>query len=80
MPASRQGRGTFNVVASICGGHIDGAGLIEDRYVDAIRRAPLSPAQRRECCLTLTRWAAGRVGPVVRRTLRNEGLRRPETH
>lgn len=34
-------------------------------YLGAIRRAPLSPAERRECYRTLARWAAGRAVPVV---------------
>ena len=47
-------------------------------YVDAIRRAPLSAADRRECYLALARWAAGRAAPVARRSLLREGLKRPE--
>ncbi len=47
-------------------------------YVDAIRRAPLTDAERRECYLTLGRWASGRLAPVARRTIRREALQRPE--
>lgn len=47
-------------------------------YVEALRRAPLSPADRRECYLTLAHWAAGRAGPVALRSLLRQGLTRPE--
>jgi glycosyltransferase involved in cell wall biosynthesis len=36
-------------------------------YVTAIRRAPLSPADRQECYRYLGRWVAGRTLPVVGR-------------
>jgi len=36
-------------------------------YVAMIRRAPLSPAERRECYRLLTRWLAGRFLPVANR-------------
>jgi glycosyltransferase involved in cell wall biosynthesis len=35
-------------------------------YVAAIRRAPMSPAERRECYGYLARWMAGRALPVAR--------------
>jgi len=38
-------------------------------YVSAIRRAPLSPADRRECYRYLTQWLAGRAVPVAGRVL-----------
>ncbi len=38
-------------------------------YVAAIRHAPLSPADRRECYRYLTSWAARRTLPVASRTL-----------
>lgn len=38
-------------------------------YVAAIRRAPLSPADRRECYRYLAQWAAGRALPVAGRTV-----------
>lgn len=47
-------------------------------YVDAIRRAPLSDAERRECYRILARWASGRLAPVTRRTVRGGALERPE--
>ena len=37
-------------------------------YLAAIRSAPLSPAERRECYRYLARWLAGRAVPVARRT------------
>jgi glycosyltransferase involved in cell wall biosynthesis len=40
-------------------------------YVAAIRRAPLSAAERRECYRLLTRWGAGRGVPVLRRMFRS---------
>ena len=33
-------------------------------YIAMIRRAPLSPADRRECYRYLAQWAASRVLPV----------------
>jgi hypothetical protein len=39
-------------------------------YVTAIRRAPLTSADRQECYRHLARWAAGRVVPVTARALR----------
>lgn len=44
-------------------------------YVAAIRRAPLSPGDRRECYRYLAQWLAGRAVPVANRTLRGETLR-----
>ena len=41
-------------------------------YVAAIRRAPLSPADRRECYLLLAQWVAWRSLPVVSRVIRRE--------
>ncbi len=38
-------------------------------YVAAIRRAPLSPADRRECYLYLARWVADRSVPVAGRAV-----------
>lgn len=38
-------------------------------YASAIQRAPLSPADRRECYGYLLRWMAGRAGPVFGRSL-----------
>jgi glycosyltransferase involved in cell wall biosynthesis len=45
-------------------------------YVAAIRHAPLSPADRRECYRVLARWVVGRALPVASRTLpgRDRGL------
>ena len=43
-------------------------------YVDAIRRAPISPADRRECYRYLVQWLAGRVVPVAGRALRGGAL------
>jgi glycosyltransferase involved in cell wall biosynthesis len=48
-------------------------------YVAAIHRAPLSAADKRECYRLLSRWAAGRVSPVVSRTLTRSGLPREES-
>lgn len=39
-------------------------------YVAAIRRAPLSPADRRECYRHLARWIASHASPAVRRAFR----------
>jgi glycosyltransferase involved in cell wall biosynthesis len=44
-------------------------------YVAAIRNAPLSPAERRECYGHLARWLTGRAIPVVGRTVRGGALR-----
>jgi glycosyltransferase involved in cell wall biosynthesis len=44
-------------------------------YIAAIRRAPLSSADRRECYRYLARWAAGRAVPVAGRVLSRSGLR-----
>lgn len=46
------------------------------QYFAAIRHAPLSREDRRACYRILLRWAAGRTGPVVRRTLLREALGR----
>lgn len=43
-------------------------------FVDAIRRAPLSAADRTECYRVLARWAAGRALPVGARTVRGRDL------
>jgi len=43
-------------------------------YVSAIRNAPLSPADRRECYRHLTRWLAGRTIPVASRSMRGGAL------
>lgn len=45
------------------------------RYIPALRRAPLSTAERRECYFHLAHWIASRVLPVAGRTLRREPLR-----
>jgi glycosyltransferase involved in cell wall biosynthesis len=47
-------------------------------YVSAIRRAPLSPAERRECYAVLRRWLAGRAAPVADRIVKRKGLRQDE--
>jgi glycosyltransferase involved in cell wall biosynthesis len=44
-------------------------------YVAAIRQAPLSTADRRECYGHLARWIGSRALPVVDRALRRERLR-----
>ena len=44
-------------------------------YVSAIRHAPVSSADRRECYIHLARWVASRAIPVAGRTLRGERLR-----
>ncbi len=44
-------------------------------YVSAIRRAPLSPADRRECYQHLARWMASRALPVAGRVISRRGLR-----
>ena len=43
-------------------------------YVAAIRRAPLSPADRQECYRCLARWLASRAVPVAGRALRRDAL------
>ena len=43
-------------------------------YVAAIRRAPLSPGDRRECYRYLAQWLAGRAVPVTGRALRGGTL------
>ena len=47
-------------------------------YVAAIRRAPLSPADRQECYRLLSRWVASRAVPVAGRSLSRSGLRTAE--
>lgn len=47
-------------------------------YAGAIQRAPLSPADRRECYRLLARWVAGRSAPVAGRILLRSGLRAGE--
>ena len=44
-------------------------------YISAIRQAPLSTAERRECYCHLARWIASRALPVAGRTLQREPLR-----
>jgi glycosyltransferase involved in cell wall biosynthesis len=44
-------------------------------YVRAIRRAPLTPSERRECYESLAQWAAGRALPVAIRAFSGQGLR-----
>ncbi len=44
-------------------------------YIPAIRQAPLSTADRRECYAHLAHWFASRALPVAGRTLRREPLR-----
>jgi glycosyltransferase involved in cell wall biosynthesis len=44
-------------------------------YVAAIRRAPLSPDDRRECYRYLAQWIAGRAVPVAGRALRGGTLK-----
>jgi len=48
-------------------------------YMAAIHRAPLSPADRRECYQILGRWVVGRAAPVVGRTLSRSGLQATES-
>jgi glycosyltransferase involved in cell wall biosynthesis len=48
-------------------------------YVTAIKRAPLSVADKRECYGVLGRWVASRAMPVVGRTLTRGGLTRGES-
>jgi glycosyltransferase involved in cell wall biosynthesis len=48
-------------------------------YVAAIRRAPLSRAERRECCRLVARFVATRSVPVAKRTLSRSGLQRHES-
>ena len=43
-------------------------------FVDAIRRAPLSTADRTECYRVLARWAAGRAPSVGARAIRGRDL------
>jgi glycosyltransferase involved in cell wall biosynthesis len=43
-------------------------------YASAIRRAPLSAADRRECYQVLARFVAGRAMPVAQRTISGSGL------
>ena len=47
-------------------------------YVGAIRRAPLSPADRKECYRHLARWMAGRALPVAGRVISRSGLQTTE--
>ncbi len=47
-------------------------------YVAAIRRAPLSPADRQACYRLLARWVASRAVPVAGRSLSRSGLRTGE--
>lgn len=43
-------------------------------YIAAIHRAPLTPAERRECYGVFASWLVGRARPVVGRTIRREGV------
>ena len=43
-------------------------------YADAIRRAPLSPEDRKECYRHLNRWVASRAFPVASRIISRSGL------
>jgi glycosyltransferase involved in cell wall biosynthesis len=43
-------------------------------FLGAVRRAPLSPEDRRECYEILARWTASRVLPVAGRTISRSGL------
>jgi glycosyltransferase involved in cell wall biosynthesis len=43
-------------------------------YVDAIRRAPLSPEDRKKCFRHLNRWVASRAFPVAGRVVSRTGL------
>ena len=43
-------------------------------YVRAIRLAPLSPAERKQCYGVLVRWFGGRAVPFLSRTLSGSGL------
>jgi glycosyltransferase involved in cell wall biosynthesis len=47
-------------------------------YISMIQRAPLSPAERRECYRHLARWAASRATPVVDRVLHRRPLYAPD--
>lgn len=47
-------------------------------YVTAIRNAPLSAADKRECYQILGRWVASRAMPVAGRTLTRSGLQMDE--
>jgi glycosyltransferase involved in cell wall biosynthesis len=47
-------------------------------YVAAIRNAPLSPVDRKECYRYLAQWLASRVVPATGRTLRGGALYSPE--
>ena len=47
-------------------------------YVAAIRRAPLSTSDKRECYQVLSRWVASRALPVAGRTLTRSGLQMDE--
>jgi glycosyltransferase involved in cell wall biosynthesis len=44
-------------------------------YLEAIRRAPLSTAERRQCLGILTRYLASRAAPVLGESLTNDRLR-----
>ncbi len=48
-------------------------------YASAIRRAPLSAAERRECYGLLARFVAGRAMPVAQRTISRSGLQGRES-
>jgi glycosyltransferase involved in cell wall biosynthesis len=43
-------------------------------YLAAIRNAPLSPSEKRQCYRFMARWLAGRVAPVVSRTVHGGAL------
>ena len=48
-------------------------------YVAAIRNAPLSPADRKECYRYLAQWLAGRVVPAASRSVRGGALYSPDS-
>jgi glycosyltransferase involved in cell wall biosynthesis len=43
-------------------------------YVRAIRQAPLSPSEQRECYWTFTKWLGSRSAPFLSRTVSRKGL------
>jgi glycosyltransferase involved in cell wall biosynthesis len=47
-------------------------------YLKAVRHAPISAADRRECYQLLARWMAGRAMPVVARSVSRSGLQTAE--
>jgi len=67
----RRAHRLWNPVVRLYGEYIWG-------YIAAIRNAPLSPADRKECYRYLARWLASRVLPVVGRSLSGGALRSAE--